>query len=281
MVVKSTSVVVSNRAGQNRGKHWSAVLRGNDPRDARLVQPVEVSGVLGRENGVGGGTQRNPIEEEAGIAANDQVVRRQWRPGEADARGQVVRIRVDRLQELKVVAEAQVERQARADPPFVLRVHADVGIGLGDDRVAERLGEPAVGAGEKAGERSEGITATCRPRVRDGVVVEHRVHPGAQCMRPCLMGDVVDELVHRVLPSRGASRQCPERRDPGDADGGADRIGRRRLQIAVADLSSRLVHGLLRERPRVAERERLVGIVQTGGSARRVQRPRTSGVGRR
>ena len=152
IVVKSTSVVVSIRAGRMFGNAGAPSCVGNDSRDARLMQIVEIGGVPGGEDRVGDRAQGHAIEEQSGAAADDEIVRRRRRPGEADARRQVVRIGVDRLQELQVIAKPEVQRQLDAEPPFVLRVDADVGVGLRHDRVAERLCEAAVVAGEKVRE---------------------------------------------------------------------------------------------------------------------------------
>ena len=55
------------------------------------------------------------------------------------------------LQELQVVAQPEVQRQARTHLPLVLRVEADVRIGLRDHGVAEGLREArvVVGPGRK------------------------------------------------------------------------------------------------------------------------------------
>ena len=45
-------------------------------------------------------------------------------------RRDVVGVGVDRLEELQIVAKAEIQCQPRADLPFVLCVDADVGIGL-------------------------------------------------------------------------------------------------------------------------------------------------------
>ena len=88
---------------------------------------------------VGDGAQRHAIEEEAGAAADEQVVRRRGDQAKPDARRHVVRVGVDRLEELQVVAKAEVQRQARAGAPLVLRVDADV-----RDCVCETTGSPNV-----------------------------------------------------------------------------------------------------------------------------------------
>ena len=62
----------------------------------------------------------------------------QAKPG---ARRDVVGIGGDGLQKLQIVADAQVQRQARADLPLILRVEADIRIGLRDDGIAEGLRE--------------------------------------------------------------------------------------------------------------------------------------------
>ena len=60
--------------------------------------------------------QRNPVEKQSGAAAYDGSPRLEGRPRKTDSRRDVVGIGVDRLQELKVVAQAGVQGQFRAQP---------------------------------------------------------------------------------------------------------------------------------------------------------------------
>ena len=108
-------------------------------------------------------------------------------------------------QELQVVAQAEIQRQARRDTPLVLRVHADVRVRLRHDRIAERLREAAVVADEEVRHRRERVVAAERSRIRDGVVVEHEVDAGAQRVRARLVREVVHDLIH---PCSGVWSGC-------------------------------------------------------------------------
>ena len=82
------------------------------------------------------------------------------------------------------------------------------------------------------------------------VVVVEEVDAGAQRVRAGLMREVVDDLDTACSTRRvGLPDSVPNDGDAGDADGRADRIGRRRLQVAVRELRARLVDGARRERP--------------------------------
>ena len=79
------------------------------------------------------------------------------RPRKPSAGRNIVGIRRNRLEELQVVSQADILRQARVHPPFVLREDACIRIGLGDYGVFECLGESriVVCAGQESRERRE------------------------------------------------------------------------------------------------------------------------------
>ena len=116
--------------GQDVRKHRGAGLRRQNAGHLRLAELRDVGRVPRRQQGVGHGAQRHPIEEDAGPAAHEEVLRRRRRPDEARTRRHVVGVGVDRLEELQVVAKADVERQPRAGAPLVLGVDAEIRVRL-------------------------------------------------------------------------------------------------------------------------------------------------------
>src|SRR5215471_17151470 len=87
-----------------------------------------------------------------------------------------------------------------------------------------------------------------------------------------LVRKVVGNLIKAILAPRGRSRQRPEACDAGDTYRRTDRIRWRRLQIAEHDLAARLVDRARVEGDDVADRDRLVAVIQSGGCARSVER---------
>ena len=221
---------------------------------------------------VGYGPERHTIEEEPCAPADHEILRVRGRPRESHSGRHVVGVGVDGVQELQVVAKAEIEREARRDTPLVLHVHADIRVRLRDDRIAERLCEAAVVANEEGGHRRERIVATERARVGDGIVVDHDVDSGSQRVRARLARERVHDLIHRVQAPGRAGGQRAERCDACDTDRGPDQIGRWCVQIAVDDLRPRLVDHLRRDRPRIAKPERVVHVVEPGRRAWRIQR---------
>ena len=92
-------------------------------------------------------------------------------------RRDVVGVGVDRLEELQVVAHAEIQRDARADFPLVLHVDAEVRIRLRHLGDAERLGEAGVvvDAGQEVRQRRERVAPANRARIGDPVVVVEEV----------------------------------------------------------------------------------------------------------
>lgn len=86
--------------------------------------------VAAREKCIGERPQGDSIIKQPKAATNHRSLRVKWRPGESGARRDVVRVGIDRLQELKVVADSEIQREARAHLPFVLCVNAEIRIGL-------------------------------------------------------------------------------------------------------------------------------------------------------
>ncbi len=97
-------------------------------------------------------------------------------------------------------------------------------------------------------------------------------------MLPRLVRNVVHDLVHPVDAPRRAARERAEGRDARNAHRRPDRIGRRRLQIAVRELRARLVDGAGGQNERVARRDAVIDVVQARRCAWRVQRPHAARV---
>src|SRR4051812_12733530 len=91
-------------------------------------------------------------------------------------------------------------------------------------------------------------------------------------MRTRLVRKIVGQLVETIEPSRRGARKRAERSDARDADGRADWIGRRRLQVAVRELAARLVHGARGNGRDVARGESVIGAVESRGGGRCIQR---------
>ena len=89
---------------------------------------LEVGRVSRRQQRVRERAKRHAVEEQPGAAAHHGAPRFERRPGESQARRHVVRVGVDRFEELQVVAQAHVERQIRAGFPLVLRVNPTFGL---------------------------------------------------------------------------------------------------------------------------------------------------------
>ena len=161
---------------------------------------------------VGERAQRDAVIEEAKAAANDGAAILEWRVGKAEAGRDVLGVGVDGLEPLQVVANAGVEGELRVDLPLVLRIHAEVGVGLRHDEVAEGLGEGGVLACLEVGQRGEAVAAPVGHGEGDGEVVEEEVSADANRVRSDLTGEVVDDLVEAVVASSG--------RAGGGAEGG-------------------------------------------------------------
>ena len=99
--------------------------------------------------------------------------------------------------------------RAGVGAPLVLRVEAEVGVGLVDDGVAEGLGVAGVvvGPAEEVGERGEGVAAAAGHGEGDGEVVEEEVGADAEGVAAGLVGEVVDDLVEVVEAAGGVRRR--------------------------------------------------------------------------
>src|SRR6185369_10717274 len=119
------------------------------------------------------------------------------RPGEPGARGDIIRIRRDALEELQIVADSQVDRQARGYLPLILCVKTDVRIRLRNDGIAEglRVARVIVDALQEVSQRREGIAAADRARVGNGAIVVKEIRPSPQRVRARLMGKVIGDFV--------------------------------------------------------------------------------------
>ena len=267
---------VNERRGQHAsrkdvGKRRGAGLRRDNVRNARLMEIARIGRVAGGEDRVGHCAQRHAVEEEPGASTNQPATMRRRRPGDARTRRQVVRVGVDRMEELQVIAKPEVERQARCGAPFVLHIYANVGIRLRDHGVAERLCEAAVGAGQKGGQRRERVAASHRSRIRDRVVVEDEVGAGAQRVGARLVRQVVHDLHHPVEPARGAPDSVPKDATPAMLTAGPIGSVGGAFRSPWGELRPRFVHGPVRDRPRVADRERVIHVVEAGGRRRGIE----------
>ena len=261
----------------------SAGLRGRQAH-ARLPQRGQVGGVAGREQRVGHGPERYAVIEEAACASENRASRVERRPCETQSGRHVVRVGVDGLEELQIVPHAQVQRDGWRNLPFVLHVHTEVRIRLRNAGGAERLSEAGVvvHASEKVRERRERVASAHRAGIGDLVVIVENVETQPHRMWPRLVRQVVHDLIEMVPPGGGASRHAPERGDARNTHGGTHGVGRKRLQIAVSELSPGFEHGSRRQRHRVTGGDNLVAVVEAGGGARRVQpsgSARVAGVG--
>ena len=160
------------------------------------------------------------------------------RPREPEARRDVVRVGVDRLQELQVVAQARVQRQVggwlSTRPARRCRRSALVCDTTLSPKVCVKPALLYVPV-EEVRERRERVRAANRPRIGDRVVVVEKVDADPQRVRTRLMREVVrrpgTSCSRRPV---GTARQRAERRHAGDAHRRTDRIawaapsGRRR-----------------------------------------------------
>src|SRR5262249_53885174 len=94
------------------------------------------------------------------------------------------------------------------------------------------------------------------------VVIEEKVDTGTQRLGAGTMGQVTHGLDEGVLASPRAARKSAEGRDTGDRDLRTYLIGGVRLQIPMRNLDAGLVDGVRRERPYVADRDRLIDVVE-------------------
>jgi len=118
------------------GEYGSACLgRREAYRDEGGVG--DVGGAAAGEERVGQSVQGNAVIEQAEAAADHGAARFERSPGEAEQRRDVVGVGADGLEELKVVADAEIQRKAWPHLPLVLSVEPVVGVALWDDRVAE------------------------------------------------------------------------------------------------------------------------------------------------
>ena len=174
-----------------------------------------------------------------------------------------------------------VERDVGRDFPLVLHVDAEIRVGLRQLGDAEGLRRIRRCCRCRRGSWRATRTCSCRAPTAGNVmqiVVVEEIDARAQGVRAALVREVVDHLIHLVQAARRAARARAECGDAGNADRGTDRVGWRRLQIAVRELRARLEHRSRREDQRVADREGLVEIVQiaTKRSARSDHRRRAS-----
>lgn len=144
------------------------------------------------------------------------------RPGEAEPWRDVVGVGCDGFEELQIVAETGVESERWGELPLVLRVEAEVGVGLGGDGVAEGLGISGVvvSAIQEIVEGGEGVASSVGHGKGDGEVVEEEVGAGSERVFACLMGEVIDDFVKVVEAAGGGDGEFAEGGDAGNADGG-------------------------------------------------------------
>src|SRR5205814_2114871 len=99
--------------------------------------------------------QWDAVVKESVAGTHYRCARDERRPGETYARGGVVVVSVDGAKPLEIVSEAGIESEGSSDLPLVLRVEAEVRIGLLDSGSAEVLGVAlrVVGSGEETRQR--------------------------------------------------------------------------------------------------------------------------------
>src|SRR5690349_2330251 len=88
------------------------------------------------------------------------------------------------------------------------------------------------------------------------------------------MRNVIDDLIEVIRSCCRRPSASTEACDSGDADSGTVRIRRVRRQIAVSKLTSRLHHRAWGECVDVADGDRLIQILQSGGCRLRVETSR-------
>ena len=168
--------------------------------------------------GVRGGARRYAVVVETEAAADDRLLVRGV--GKAETRRDVVGVGLNRVgQELQVVAQAEVERQVAAHFPFVLREEAEVRVLLRLRRLAERLLELAVIAGQEVREIRERVDALQRAGEVDVQVVVEKFAADFERVVSAHGAEVVRQLikVNVALGRRGGRRA--EARHAGDVDG--------------------------------------------------------------
>ena len=97
-------------------------------------------------------------------------------------------------------------------------------------------------------------------------------------MCPGLPAEVIGDLVELVSPPGGGAGQTPKSCYAGDAYGGPGRVGRLCSQIAVGELSARLVHHGRRQREHVPRRNGVVCIVEARRRRSRRKCPHSAGI---
>src|SRR5262249_43996616 len=97
-------------------------------------------------------------------------------------------------------------------------------------------------------------------------------------VRPALMRQAVDDLIHPIDTACRASGECAKRSNPGDAHSRPGWIGGWRLEVAEGDLTSCLVHSSGRKRDRVSECDGLINILEPGRCGCRIQSTRAARV---
>ncbi len=132
-----------SQAAQDIRKHRRSGL-GRRETDADLTQLGGIRGIPGRQQRIGKRAQWHAIVKQSRAQTYNGAAIPPGRPGQADARRDIVFVGGDRFQELQVVSQPGVESQVRVGAPFILRVKADVRIGLCDDAIVECLRETGV-----------------------------------------------------------------------------------------------------------------------------------------
>ncbi len=157
--------------------------------DDDLLEILEIGGVFRRKQRVRKGAERHAIVKQPHTCADERSARVEWRPCDACTRRDVIGICFDRLQELEIVPDAEIQRDFGMYLPLVLRVEADVRVRLSDARNPERLHESGVviETGEKIRKRRERVRAAHGAWIRDLAVVVEEVDSTPERVRPGLV----------------------------------------------------------------------------------------------
>src|SRR5262249_22827452 len=117
--------------------------------DADLAQASRISCVIRGQESICQGPQRNAVVEKTVAAAKHRFTRRERRPRETAAGRDVVRIRVNSSQELKIITQAQVQSEAGIYLPLILSIEAYVRIFLINSAVREGLSKAGIVIGPR------------------------------------------------------------------------------------------------------------------------------------
>src|SRR6185437_4354816 len=105
-------------------------------------------------------------------------------PGDSHARSDIVRVSLNRpWEELQIVANTGVYREAWSHAPFILQVEADVRVGLRLRGWPERLLEIDIAPSQEIREGRKRILAPQKTREGDVDVVVEKIDAGFDGMR--------------------------------------------------------------------------------------------------